>query len=138
MILWRIYYDDDSTYSNVDGPWVDAPKHGVVCIVVRCPIEDTWGRWIISGWSPIKKGRGNPDLRYLTEWFVKYPDDEEPYATNDTAPFIDRMQSLGVDPEPYIKYGRECSQECWQETMKRAREDKDFPIGQPRRRSTDK
>jgi len=51
---WKIYYDDDSTYSNEDGAWVDAPAHGVVVVVVAMPDPD-WARIILSGYTPLQK-----------------------------------------------------------------------------------
>lgn len=40
---WRIYYGDDSTFTNLDGsPW-DAPAVGVVAITVADP---SVGRWV--------------------------------------------------------------------------------------------
>lgn len=35
MVHWRIYYDDGSTYSNVDGPVERAPCLGVMVVVQR-------------------------------------------------------------------------------------------------------
>jgi hypothetical protein len=133
MVTWRIYYDDYSTYSDLDGKWVDAPIHGVVCIVVR-DFSKQWGRWVVSGYSPIKKGRGNLDVRYKTEFFVMYPDESQPYATNDLAPFRDKF----CNSENFIKYGRECSQLNWQKIITLASNDPDFPKGTPRRRNTDR
>lgn len=138
MIKWRIYYDDDTTYSNGDGAWLDAPTHGVVCVVVRDPTEQ-WGRFVNSGYSPITKERGNLDRRWKTEYYVKYPDDEEPFPTNDLTPFKDRLGKVFMvnNIDSYIKYGRECSQQKWQDINKRAANDPDFPTGTPRRRSSD-
>lgn len=30
---WRIYYDNDQTFSDDDGPWDEAPNEGVLVIV---------------------------------------------------------------------------------------------------------
>ena len=40
---WIIYYSDDSTYSNEDGAWVDAPGWGVQVVLFR----DSDLRWAI-------------------------------------------------------------------------------------------
>lgn len=45
---WRIYYEDGSTWSDLDGDEYDAPPVGVVCIVQPCPVRD---RVIITGWN---------------------------------------------------------------------------------------
>lgn len=33
MLLWRIYYDDGTTYDNLDGPPEEAPRLGVQAVV---------------------------------------------------------------------------------------------------------
>lgn len=142
-VNWRIYYDGVtpkgySVYSNLDGPWEDAYPHGVVCVAVRDTTK-IWGRFIASGFSPIRKERGNPDSLRRSEIFVKYPDDDEPFATNCLEPFKDRMANhfAIIDIELYTKYGREVNQLKWQEIMNQAVKDPDFPIGTPRRRAKD-
>lgn len=32
-MLWRLYYDDGSTFSDEDGPWEEAPPDGVLFAV---------------------------------------------------------------------------------------------------------
>lgn len=36
-MLWRIYYADNSTFSNLDGKPEDAPPVGVICILQNPP-----------------------------------------------------------------------------------------------------
>ena len=127
MVKWRIYYDDGSTYSCLDGSWEDAPEHGVLCVVVRDPTGQ-WGRWVVSGWS-VKRGEkpgGN-------DFFVKDFDSEEPHSTYDITPFLAKPGNTEV----MVKFGRMTSTENWQATMNRAGKDPDFPKGSPRRRSSD-
>lgn len=132
MVLWRIYYDDGRTWSDVDGSWEAAPRHGVVCVVVH-DTTGTWGRFVNSGYAPRRAdSHGN-------EYYVKYPDNEEPYPTWELAPFLNRMETAfpGLDAQIFIKYGRQVPQQLWQEIMQAAAADEDFPKGSPRRRITD-
>ena len=152
MINWRIYYDKaaardhgHSTFSNEDGEWVDAPIHGVVCIVV---LDQTGavGRSICSGWRPLRKHfaerkcphcEGNlGDVAYAAgnnDFYVKYPDSDEPYSTPDLTPFYDRSDT----DKSMVKFGRMVDADEWQAIMKSAVDDKSFPVGTPRRRSGD-
>lgn len=45
MIAWKIYYDDGSTYSNLDGSMDSAPKLGVQVIVY---VDSEVGRVVLS------------------------------------------------------------------------------------------
>jgi hypothetical protein len=139
LIRWRLYYDDGSMYSDADGPWENAPADGVVALVVRDP-TGVWGRWVYSGYAPITEcprcGRAPGN-----EYYVKVPDSDEPYATWDLEPFLNKVEpSLAIHDarrSGLVKYGRQVSQAEWQEIMSRASDDPDFPKGTPRRRSTD-
>lgn len=143
MTNWKIYYDVRTpdgyvSYSNEDGSWKKAYPHGVICVAVRDPNE-VWGRWIVSGYSPVTKERGDPNSLLPVEIYVKYPSSEEPFATNILEPFKDKMNNHYKieNITPYIKYGRNASQELWQSVMEIAVKDPDFPKGTPRRRATD-
>ncbi len=35
MLLWRVFYEDRTTFSNLDGEAEDAPKRGVQAVVER-------------------------------------------------------------------------------------------------------
>lgn len=48
MILWRIYYENGTTFDNTQGSPYDAPFHGVVCIVCR---NEKYNRRILSHWD---------------------------------------------------------------------------------------
>ena len=127
---WKLYYDDDSTYVGV---WEDAPTHGVICCVVRDETE-VWGRFVNSGYAPQREREGT------NEFYVKYPDSNQPIATRSLAPFKDRMETLfpSVDPAMCIKFGRQTDQLHWQDIMNLACDDTDFPTADsPRRRNTD-
>lgn len=61
MLEWCVYYDDGSTYSNLDGrPW-DAPKSGVQAIVVLDPAV---------GWFPLYGTRENDFFCYDAAWEI--------------------------------------------------------------------
>lgn len=135
QIPWKLYYDDDTTYPLKGGPAGDytiGKPHGVLCCVVRDP-TGVHGRFVNSGYAPHHKFEP-------IEWYVCYPDSDEPYATHDLAPFRDRMAVVfpKLDPELYIKYGRQTGQIHWQEVMAIASADDDFPTAtSPRRRASD-
>lgn len=129
MIPWKLYLDDGSTFV---GKWIDAPTHGVICCVVRDTTE-VWGRFVNSGYAPHHD-------RTNVEFFVCYPDSDEPFVTWDLAPFKDRMVTLfsELDVNKFIKFGRQTDQLNWQKIMNAAGADKDFPTAtSPRRRVSD-
>ena len=134
MILWRIYYAAAATFDNTEGAWKDAPRHGLVCVVVRDP-TGVWGRFVNHGYAPRTTcptcGRDPAN-----HWFVCPPDMEEPYATWDLTDFRARFPTP-EEADPYIKTGRMVSQMEWQIIMDVARRDPDFPISSPRRRVKD-
>ena len=114
---WRVYYDTGETFSDLDGNWAAAPQHGVVCVVVRDPTGQ-WGRWVLSG----------------KDFYVKYPEGEQLFATDDLAPFFDRV---GGERWEWVKYGRNQLQDDWERIMRAAVKDPDFPRKAPRRRAED-
>lgn len=145
MLLWKLFYDNQAVISNLNGSWVDAPRHGVVVCVVRDP-TGAWGRFVYSGFAPYQFTRIPHDecraahKDTTNEFYVLYPDSREPYATWDLEPFRDRMKSLGVDDPVaagWVKFGRQVPQLKWEAMMRRATTDPDFPVRSPRRRVTD-
>ena len=132
MILWRIYYDDDSTWSNADGSWEDAPKHGIVVIPVQSRDRHR-GSWILSGYTPLRKETSLP-YKLPAEIFIKNPDSSEPYVTNSPEPFLDKFPGR----HDCIKYGRQVDQLEWQRIQTKAGKDPDFRREHNfKRRSTD-
>ncbi len=143
---WRIYYEDGSTWSDLDGPWADAPGaverdrdwnitrgpgpgKGVLCVVVRDP-SGAVGRWVHSGfYPPSESPMGN-------DYYVCCPGEDEPYAVDreGLALFFDKV---GGERWELVKHGRQTAQLDWLATMDRAIDDPDFPRRSPRRRSTD-
>lgn len=47
-IEWRIYYDDGTTFSNLDGSPEEAPPFGFICAV---GYDETNSRYIMHGWD---------------------------------------------------------------------------------------
>jgi len=48
MPLWRIFYDDGSTFSSDDGAPHEAPPTGFICAVGR---DESGRRYIMHGWD---------------------------------------------------------------------------------------
>ena len=114
MLLWRIYYADGSTFSNEDGPWVDAPADGVVCVNFA---DEDYGKFTLNGLNFYYSQDGAPD---------------EIAHTNDINPQL-RARC------PWLKHGLGVPREKWKDILMRAVYDEDFgPRKSPRRRSTDR
>ena len=93
MIPWKLYYDDaDMTFV---GDWTKAPTHGVICCVVLDTTE-VWGRFVNSGYAP-------HHVRTNAEYFVCYPDNNEPFVTWDLAPFRDRKTNEPTELAGYYE-----------------------------------
>ncbi len=45
---WEIYYDDGTTFSDVDGSPLDAPSFGVIAVVTP---DETVGRMVMHKWD---------------------------------------------------------------------------------------
>ena len=140
MILWRSYYDDGKTYSNLDGSWMKSPQHGVICVVVLDP-TGAKGRWVNSGYNkPFPNTfRGTKEPLLPMELFVCYPDSDEPFCTNHLGPFNEKLANYygTFDNTPYVKYGRETDQHNWEAIMNAAVDDPDFPRDSIKRRKSD-
>ena len=54
---WRIYYVDDTTFSDEDGTWEEAPADGIVCVVVR---DKDYGRYVLNGLNYYYMPDGDP------------------------------------------------------------------------------
>ncbi len=46
--MWEIYYDDGTTFSDLDGTPEQAPSFGVICVVTP---DETVGRIVIHKWD---------------------------------------------------------------------------------------
>lgn len=128
-IDWKLYFDDDTTWTNEDGAWEDAPKLGVVVLVIRDP-SGQWGRWVHSGYQP------PTDYPKGNDYYVKHPAENEPYATDKEGLglFLKRQGAA----EACVKYGAMVPYKKWTAIQDKAVHDPDFPRGTPKRRSTDR
>lgn len=85
-LKWRIYYDDGSTFSNLEGRFADAPSDGVLAVVEK-----------------------DPQVGYVVyhgkDYYFKIPDDGTIGMADDLGPFLRR---LGV-----IKFGRWAGRTTW-------------------------
>lgn len=132
MIPWKLWYDEVNPFKTFVGDWTKGDIHGVICCTV---LDKTgqFGRYVNSGYAPHHD-------RQPIEFFVCYPDSDEPFVTWNLDPFLDRMAATfpDLDPDLYIKFGRQTDQLNWQEIMNAAAADTDFPTAtSPRRRSSD-
>lgn len=95
VLTFRIYYDDGSTFDNLDGTFDRAPADGVICIVRKegDRIE------FISG----------------ADYYVYFDEDGSVVGTSDIAPLL---RKLG-----FVKFGRYTSHRNQERIMNRARDD---------------
>ena len=98
-LKWRIYYDDGSTFSNLDGTFEEAPSDGVLGVVEK---DADVGRCVYWG----------------KEHYYVLPDGTIGFA-DDLGPFL---RGLGI-----IKFGRWTGKKPWTRALKRMVEDPDFP-----------
>lgn len=107
--MWRIYYDDGSTFSSNDGPPEDAPALGVICIAQPDPEV---GRHIVSGF----------DYYWFTyEWWG-----------GDLFGLFDYLITPG---HKTVKFGRTVSNTDFSEIVNRAKTDSGLPEKSARRRN---
>lgn len=114
MNQWRIYYDDGSTFSWLDGSPEDAPPEGVICIV---GYKHSGKRYIAHGGAIDSPSKGYAqfycfDLETQEWWGMDY------------AGLLDRLRRNLIHA---FKEGRSIPDERFQAIMQRAHEDPDFP-----------
>ncbi|MCH7535022.1 MAG: hypothetical protein IH948_04650 [Bacteroidetes bacterium] len=97
---WKIYYDNNTTFSNLDGEWESAPSDGVVCVIVK---SDKIGRKIFQG----------------SDFYFKIPGTDTLAYADDLGPFL---RKLGL-----IKFGRWTSDNAMEKGLIEAQNDKDIP-----------
>lgn len=98
--MWRIYYDDGSTYSSDDGSPLDAPALGFICAVGRDELGD---RYIMHGWDHY-------------QWDL----DSKQWWGMDLQGLFDRLIQNKVFA---YKMGRTVTKTQWQAIMQRAHEE---------------
>ena len=103
--MWRVYYDDGSTFDNSEGSPEDAPSEGFICAV---GYDETGKRYILHGWN-----------------YVHWDRDTSQWWGMDEAGLHDRLRRNLVYA---YKEGRTVTRTAFQDIMRRAHEDKDFPL----------
>ena len=94
LVGWKIYYDDESVFSSLDGGWKDAPSDGVQVVVEY--YED-----------------GTKKLHFERDYYIF--DEEKAFDTNDLNPYL---RKWGM-----VKFGRWSSDDKFQELVKKAKND---------------
>ena len=111
---WKVYYKDGATFSSNDGSWESAPQDGVVATVVR---HELYGHVVLQGLDYFHKAQGGGPLD------INLCDDLGPQL---------RLRC------PWLKFGVHVPREKFNDILKRASNDPDFPSKRhPSRRSTD-
>jgi hypothetical protein len=101
LLRWRIYYDDGTTFDNLDGRFEDAPADGVLGVVVR---DADIGRQVLHG----------ADYYYLAD------DDEQTVAySDDLGPFLRQWGR--------VKFGRWVGNTKYSKVVQAMITDPDFP-----------
>ena len=114
---WKIYYEDQSTFSNGDGPWADAPPWGVMAVA------------ILNDWVGYSLG--------TDDFYIK---DTEPRACNvwglmdyllekGVLASDQRLSDLTADvlTAAGVKFGRSVANDEWQEIKHWIGNDPDMP-----------
>ncbi len=105
-ILWRVFYDDDTTFDNIQGNPEDVPAYGVICIVFP---DELVGRVIMHGW----------------DWYYWVPPEEQWWGS-EIHGYLDRK--LHRLPSRALCQGRNVSNKRFAEIMGAADKDPDFPL----------
>ena len=107
--LWRIYYDDGSTFDSDQGEPHEAPSQGFICAVGYDELGD---RYIMHGWDHYCFDQASQQF-----WGM------------DLMGVFDRLRRNVLFA---YKEGRTVTKSEWQAIMSRAHEDPDFPFGSRR------
>lgn len=126
VTLWRLYYEDRSTWSDIDGPWLAAPCRGVMGLQYDDPsgradphdlgaILQTYDAYI---WWPERPRPYGVDALGLLDYLVESGVMTEREALADVS--LSRMRDAGV------KLGRSVAGPVWREVRAWMRGDPDF------------
>lgn len=110
---WRIYYSDGSTFDSLDGAPESAPPFSVQAIVQK---DRVFGRRILR----------------MVDYFAFSPKEQRWLDLFDASAVI--VRSLR-DPGLIIKSGEYINERQYEEILKKATNDPDFPGKAPRERS---
>ena len=109
--MWRIYYDDGSTFDSRDGqPW-QAPGHGVICIVQPDPHPPNYS-------VNTQVLRGHPYYWYHVEWGY--------WMHSDRDGALDQLTADRKNVVCALKQGRWASYADYDAIVTRALADPDF------------
>jgi hypothetical protein len=102
--MWRIFYDDGSTFDSDQGEPHDAPTAGFICSV---GYDESGDRYIMHGWDHYCWDQET------SQWWGM-----------DLCGLFDRLMRNRVYA---YKQGRTVTKKLFQETMQRAHVDPEFP-----------
>lgn len=94
LIGWKIYYDDDSTFSSLDGEWSRAPSDGIQVLVEY--YED-----------------GSKKIHIEREYYIL--DDGKAFGTNNINPWLRKKRE--------VKFGRWSSDDRFKQLVQKAKSD---------------
>ena len=94
LIGWKVYYDNESTFSSLEGSWGDAPCNGIQVLVEF--YED-----------------GTKKLHVERDYYIL--DDGKAYGTNNIHPYLDKQK--------VIKFGRWSSDDKFKALVERAKKE---------------
>lgn len=103
-IMWRIYYDNGSTFDSNEGSPEEAPAYGFICAI---GYDEGGNRYIMHGWD-----------NYC------YDKETNQWWGMDYLGLIDRLTMNKVYA---YKVGRTVTKTMFREIMHKADQDKDFP-----------
>ena len=104
MINWRIYYEDGTTFTNLDGGPEDAPAFGMLMVVQH---DDDVGRLVMHAW----------------DWFYWRADHQQWWGA-DIYGLLDQL--LHNKPISALKQGRNTHTATYKAILQKAIEDPDF------------
>lgn len=104
-LKWRIYYDDGSTFSNLEGRFADAPSDGVLAVVEKDPE---------TGYKIYREA----------DYYFQVPGSETIGQTDDLGPFL---RKTGL-----VKFGRWTSRKFWANTWRRIVEESRRDLPRPK------
>ena len=109
---WRIYYDDGSTFDNLDGaPW-EAPGRGIICVVQPDPSPEMYS-------VNTQVLQGHPFYWYHVEWGY--------WLHSDRDGILDQLTADRGNQVCAVKMGRWLDFNKYREILETAKNDFDFP-----------
>lgn len=105
MKNWKIYYGDRTTFDNEQGSFEDAPTLDIQCIVIK---DDRVGKWVLSKMD-----------------FYWWRFDLDRWEGGDHFGLWDYLTMPGLKK---VLFGRTLSNSDYDEIMKLAINDMDFPV----------